>query len=444
MSAAQSTGADTPDTAAGPPDAAASPADPAAGPPDTAAGPPDPQEYAGELGGFVLARSAVDRVSARRADTDWLAAAWADPATRVLVLENARALVRFGDKEAELVLVPPAEAPEGLRFLLGVDDAEVAYFGVMGPPGTLESLAPTETTADPSITGEGEDAAPEPAPEAPAGDGPQQEAPGETAGGIEVEAPAGEEVPAGEAPASEAAPGEAADGEAAAPVAPEQQTVTEQVAWLARAKPGLRPADLREAAALLNDRDAGLFTHSVALANWHATHTHCPRCGTPTVTVAAGHAQRCPVDGSEHFPRVDPAVIMLVTDPDDRCLLARNRRWPERRVSILAGFVEPGESAEQAVAREVGEETGITVARVRYVGSQPWPMPQSLMLGFRASAAGDLEIRVDDDEIAEAHWFSRDELRSALTAREILLPPPVSIAHRLIESWYGEELPGVW
>jgi NADH pyrophosphatase NudC (nudix superfamily) len=446
MSAAQSTGADTPDTAASPPDAAA-------GPPDAAASLPDPQEYAGELGGFVLARSAVDRVSARRADTDWLAAAWADPATRVLILENARALVRFGDKEAELVLAPPAEAPEGLRFLLGVDDAEVAYFGVMGPPGCLESLTATETTADPSITGEGEDAAPEPAPEVPAGDGPQQEAPGETAGGTEAEAPAGEapaseaalgEAADGEAADGEAADGEAADGEAAAPVAPEQQTVTEQVAWLARAKPGLRPADLREAAALLNDRDAGLFTHAVALANWHATHTHCPRCGTPTVTVAAGHAQRCPADGSEHFPRVDPAVIMLVTDPDDRCLLARNRRWPERRVSILAGFVEPGESAEQAVAREVGEETGITVGRVRYAGSQPWPMPQSLMLGFRASAAGDLGIRVDDDEIAEAHWFSRDELRIALASREILLPPPVSIAHRLIESWYGEELPGVW
>jgi NAD+ diphosphatase len=436
MSAAQSTGADTPD-------AAAAPADAAAGSPDTAASPPDPQEYAGDLGGFVLARSAVDRVSARRADTDWLAAAWADPATRVLVLENARALVRFGDKEADLVLVPPAEAPEGLRFLLGVDDAEVAYFGVMGPPGCLESLTATETTADPSITGEGEDAASEQALEAPAGDGPEQEAPGETAGETEAQAPAGA-ASAGEAPTSEAAPGEAADEKAAALVAPEQQTVTEQVAWLARAKPGLRPADLREAAALLNDRDAGLFTHSVALANWHATHTHCPRCGAPTVTVAAGHAQRCPVDGSEHFPRVDPAVIMLVTDPDDRCLLARNRRWPERRLSILAGFVEPGESAEQAVAREVGEETGITVARVRYVGSQPWPMPQSLMLGFRASAAGDLEIRVDDDEIAEAHWFSRDELRSALSSREILLPPPVSIAHRLIESWYGEELPGVW
>jgi NADH pyrophosphatase NudC (nudix superfamily) len=429
MSAAQSTGADTPD--------------PAAGPPDPVAGPPDPQEYAGELGGFVLARSAVDRVSARRADTDWLAATWADPATRVLVLDNARALVRFADKEADLVLVPPAEAPEGLRFLLGVDDAEVAYFGVMGPPGCLESLAAMQTPADLSITDQGQDAAPEQAPEAPAEDGPQQEAPGEAAGGTGAEEPAGE-ASAGEEPAGEGAAGEAVEAEAAPPVAPEQQTVTEQVAWLARAKPGLRPADLREAAALLNDRDAGLFTHAVALANWHATHTHCPRCGTPTVTVAAGHAQRCPADGSEHFPRIDPAVIMLVTDPDDRCLLARNRRWPERRVSILAGFVEPGESAEQAVAREVGEETGITVARVRYVGSQPWPMPQSLMLGFRASAAGDLELRVDDDEIAEAHWFSRDELRSALASREILLPPPVSIAHRLIESWYGKELPGVW
>jgi NAD+ diphosphatase len=220
--------------------------------------------------------------------------------------------------------------------------------------------------------------------------------------------------------------------------------VTEQAAWLARARPGLRPAGLREAAALLNDRDAGLFTHAVALANWHSTHTHCPRCGTPTVTVAAGHAQRCPADGSEHFPRVDPAVIMLVTDPDDRCLLARNRRWPERRVSILAGFVEPGESAEQAVAREVQEETGIVVTRVRYAGSQPWPMPQSLMLGFRAVAVGELDLQVDDDEIAEAHWYSREELRGALAAREILLPPPVSIAHRLIESWYGEELPGVW
>jgi NAD+ diphosphatase len=379
----------------------------------TGAATPDAQEYAAELGGFVLARSAVDRVSARRGDTDWLAAGWADPGTRVLVLDNASALVRFGDKEAELILVPPAEAPDGLRFLLGVDDAGVAYFGVMGPPGCLESLIKDV--------------------EAPPAD---QEAADQEA--------ADQEAADQEAADQEAADQEAADQEAAEQETPEQQTVTEQAAWLAQARPGLRPAGLRDAAALLNDRDAGLFTHAVALANWHATHTHCPQCGTPTVTVAAGHAQRCPADGSEHFPRVDPAVIMLVTDPDDRCLLARNRRWPERRVSILAGFVEPGESAEQAVAREVEEEAGITVARVRYVGSQPWPMPQSLMLGFRAAAAGELDLRVDDDEIAEAHWYSREELRNALAAREILLPPPVSIAHRLIESWYGEELPGVW
>jgi NADH pyrophosphatase NudC (nudix superfamily) len=417
VSAAQSTGADTPDA----------------------------QEYAGELGGFVLARSTLDRVSARRGDTDWLAATWADPGTRVLVLDNARALVRFGDKEAELILVPPAEAPEGLRFLLGVDDAGVAYFGVMGPPGCLGSL--TEDVEAPGQEGTEQEAGEQEAGEQETGglEAPAPEAAGEDAPG---QGAAGPEAREQEAPAQEAAgpptPGPEAAGPEAAPPAPEQQTVTEQAAWLARARPGLRPAGLREAAALLNDRDAGLFTHAVALANWHATHTHCPRCGTPTVTVAAGHAQRCPADGSEHFPRIDPAVIMLVTDPDDRCLLARNRRWPERRVSILAGFVEPGESAEQAVAREVQEETGIAVARVRYAGSQPWPMPQSLMLGFRAAASGGLELRVDDDEIAEAHWYSREELRLALAAQEILLPPPVSIAHRLIQSWYGEELPGVW
>jgi NADH pyrophosphatase NudC (nudix superfamily) len=432
VSAAQSTGADTPDA----------------------------QEYAGELGGFVLARSTVDRVSARRGDTDWLAAAWADPGTRVLVLDNAHALVRFGDKEAELILVPTAEAPEGLRFLLGVDDGGVAYFGVMGPPGCLES--PTKDVTAPEQESTGQEAGEQetrgqeaPPPEAAGEDAPGQEAAGQEAREQEAreqearEQEAREqEAPAQEAPAQRAAgpqtPGPEAAEPEAAPSAPEQQTVTEQAAWLARARPGLRPAGLREAAALLNDRDAGLFTHAVALANWHATHTHCPRCGTPTVTIAAGHAQRCPADGSEHFPRIDPAVIMLVTDPDDRCLLARNRRWPERRVSILAGFVEPGESAEQAVAREVQEETGIVVTRVRYTGSQPWPMPQSLMLGFRAAASGDLELRVDDDEIAEAYWYSREELRRALTAQETLLPPPVSIAHRLIESWYGEELPGVW
>jgi NAD+ diphosphatase len=319
------------------------------------------REVAGDLGGFVLARGEVDRASARREDADWIAAAWADERTRVLVLDDGQALIRFGDGAAELVLVPPAQAPEGLKFLLGVDADTTAYFGLAGPAGGLG-------------------AAPLPPP------------------GADMAPPA----------------------------------------------PGVRPAGLRQAALLLGDRDAGLFTHAVALANWHATHTHCPRCGAPTVPAPAGHARRCPVDGSEHFPRIDPAVIMLVTDDEDRCLLARNRMWPPRRVSILAGFVEPGESAEQAVAREVREETSIAVSGIRYLGSQPWPMPQSLMLGFRAEAGHGQHIKVDNDEIAEARWLTRAQLAAEVAAGELLLPPPVSIAHRIIQSWYGGPLPGTW
>jgi NAD+ diphosphatase len=306
----------------------------------------------GGLGNLALSRGELDRSTARRSDTAWLDQAWAAPATRVLVVDEGKALVRSGDGRAELFFVSPAEAPEGVRFLLGTDAGGVVYFGVAGPLPAL---------------------------------------------------------PADQVPGSE-----------------------------------VRPVSLREAGPLLSDRDAGLMTHAVALANWHAVHGHCPRCGAVTVPELAGHARRCVADGSEHFPRIDPAVIMLVTDPDDRCLLARNAMWPQRRVSILAGFVEPGESAEQAVAREVNEETAITVGEVRYVGSQPWPMPQSLMLGFRALATGSLEIRVDSEEIVEARWFSRDELRTSIASGEIRLPPPVSIAHRIIESWYGAPLGGAW
>jgi NAD+ diphosphatase len=213
---------------------------------------------------------------------------------------------------------------------------------------------------------------------------------------------------------------------------------------LGRPGDGVRVASLREVGALLPDRDAGLLTHAVALGNWHDTHVRCPLDGTPTVPDPAGHSTTCPKDGSEHFPRTDPAVIMLVTDPEDRCLLARNAAWPGRRVSILAGFVEPGESAEQAVIREVAEETGITVINVRYVGSQPWPMPRSLMLGFRADASAGQAITVDHEELAEARWWSRADLLAALQARELALPPSVSIARHIIEAWYGGPLPSAW
>jgi NAD+ diphosphatase len=206
----------------------------------------------------------------------------------------------------------------------------------------------------------------------------------------------------------------------------------------------VRPAPLREAGPLLSNRDAGLMTHAVALANFHDTHHFCPRCGEPSEPVSSGHARRCTVEGTDEFPRVDPAMIVLVTDPGDRALLARNAAWPATRVSILAGFVEAGESAEQAVVREVSEEVGLAVGRVRYLGSQPWPMPQSLMLGFRAEAISDLELRTDDDEITEAHWYSRAELGAAIADGTIRLPAPVSIAYQILRAWYGQDIPSSW
>lgn len=196
---------------------------------------------------------------------------------------------------------------------------------------------------------------------------------------------------------------------------------------------------LREVGVLLSDRDAGLFATMLGLANWHETHTHCPRCGATTEPDQSGWIRRCTRDQSEHYPRTDPAVIMAVTDDADRLLLARSPRWPEGRLSVLAGFVEPGESLEAAVAREVLEEVGVVVEQVRYLGNQPWPFPSSLMVGF-TSRAVDPTLHLDMDEIVEAQWVTRPELAEMLSAGRFGVSASVSIARRIIEAWYGEPI----
>ncbi|WP_159940482.1 MULTISPECIES: NAD(+) diphosphatase [unclassified Nocardiopsis] len=309
----------------------------------------------------LLSRFSVDAAAHLRRDEEWLARAWADPGTRVLVLEGgdpvsygwraimakqSRALVTTGD-DPRLVFVSPGEAPEGERYLLG-SDGERAYFAVR----SSGDLAPA---------------------------------------------------------------------------------------------PGAEPASLREVGALLDDRDTGLMTRAVALANWNATHGFCPRCGSTTSSAAAGHVRVCDREGSEQFPRTDPAVIMLVhreRDGREEVLLGNNPRWPAQRFSVLAGFVDAGESLEQAVVREVAEEAGIVVESPRYLASQPWPFPRSLMVGYTARAVGETERT--DDEIAVTRWFTRAELAEAVHAEEVLLPGRVSIARTLIEHWYGAELPGSW
>jgi len=210
--------------------------------------------------------------------------------------------------------------------------------------------------------------------------------------------------------------------------------------------PGSRWATLRDAGAVLDDSGAGLLTAAVAVAQWHAVHPRCARCGHPTDVVQAGWSRACPECGAEHYPRTDPAVIMAVVDADDRILLGRQAAWPGGRYSTLAGFVEPGESLEAAVRREVLEEAGVVVGAVTYLGSQPWPFPSSLMLGFTAVAV-DPSITVDGVELDDARWWSREEFARDLASGVLAMPPSVSIARRLVEHWFGGELPGpdqVW
>ena len=189
--------------------------------------------------------------------------------------------------------------------------------------------------------------------------------------------------------------------------------------------------------------DAVELLAAAALMNWHGSHPFCPRCGTRTSLAESGWQRVCPADGSRHFPRVDPAVIMLVHDGDGRALLGRQRRWPSGWFSTLAGFVEPGESLEAAVAREVAEEVGLQVVAARYLASQPWPFPNSLMIGFHARVEYGQPVP-DGDEIGEAVWVSRESLHRDCATGRIVLPPGLSISRWLIQQWYGAELPGEW
>jgi NAD+ diphosphatase len=196
---------------------------------------------------------------------------------------------------------------------------------------------------------------------------------------------------------------------------------------------------LREIAASLDARDAGLFVEAAAIANWHATHSHCPRCGTPTDVRDGGWVRQCPKDSSQHYPRTDAAIIVSVVDDDDRLLLGSAVAWPEDRYSTLAGFVEPGESLEAAVIREVGEESGIEIQSPEYLGSQPWPFPASLMLGFTARAVT-TDAVPDRDEMRSLRWFTRQQLFAEVRDGTIAVAGGVSIARALIERWYGGPL----
>lgn len=211
---------------------------------------------------------------------------------------------------------------------------------------------------------------------------------------------------------------------------------------------GEERAELRAVGGALDDTQAGLLTTATAVLTWHAMARFCAVCGGSTLPQHAGWTRKCTVCGRDEYPRTDPAVICLVHDGADQVLLGRQNTWPKGRFSVLAGFVEAGESLEACVHREIGEEVGVDIHDVRYLGSQPWPFPRSVMLGFHATADPAQVIDTEDDEIAEAYWFTRDEVRDALALGEwvsledagedpprLLLPGSISIARKMLEAW---------
>ncbi len=328
----------------------------------------------------ALSRAAVDRSAHRRRDAEWLRAAWSSPSTGVVVLWQDTAPVSgtVPERWLEAGREPGAGAGAGAP-----DGADAGGAAATGPNPTALGAA-----ADP----------------------------------LRLVVVAPDDAPLGERYLLGEEDGRAWFAVDAATAPPLHGDA--------------RLAGLREAGALLDDRDAGLLTHAVALAAWHERSRHCPRCGGLTHVELAGASRRCEDCGTEHHPRTDPAVIMLVHDGRDRCVLGRQPGWPPGLASVLAGFVEPGESAEMAVAREVLEEVGLVVdpLTVGYLGSQPWPFPASLMLAYTAQV-DDRPVVADPQELESARWWSRAEIEAGLAAGDLLLPPPVSIAHRLIRGW---------
>jgi NAD+ diphosphatase len=296
-----------------------------------------------------LAADPHDRIGVHRGDEAWLDAVWADPETRVLVIAGNR--IRSVD--GTVAWVPVAQAPTGLRVLLGERDGRT-WFAVIVDPASAEGAADDWV-------------------------------------GLRAVLPylAGDGLP-----------------------------------------------------------HAPLVFHAFGLAEWLLTTRHCSWCGAELEARMSGHELQCRACHRRHFPRTDPAVIMAIThgEPgaaDEQLLLGRQDSWADGRYSTLAGFLEPGETLEDAVRREVAEETGVRVGEVTYFGNQPWPLPSSLMVGFLGRALSP-DIDVDGTEIQDARWFTRAAIREQAEAGTLVLPGGVSISRSLVEHWYGGPLPGSW